>query len=55
MKKCFIMFLFFVLMLLIAALTDNTQVIIQENQGDEYANIEIPMTGDQVRNTLATD
>ncbi len=55
MKKCFIMFLFFVLMLLIAALTDNAQVIIQESQGVEYANVEIPMTGDEVRSTIEAD
>lgn len=55
MKKCFIMFLFFVLMLLIAALTEMTPGIIQDNQGIEFANADLPLSGGEVGNNLGTD
>lgn len=48
MKKCFLMFVFFVVMLLIAALTDRADAMISENNAVEYADAEVFLADDQL-------
>lgn len=50
MKKCIIMFVFFVVMLLIAALTDNTETMIPESSVVDYVDAEIVLTTDELKN-----
>ena len=54
MKKCFIMFAFFVVMLLIAALTDNTEVMISESNVAGYADADNRLTIDELKNNNRT-
>lgn len=55
MKKCFIMFLFFVLMLLIAALMENTQALVPENRGMEYVNAEFSIAAEEVNGVIEAE
>ncbi len=54
MKKCFIMFVFFVVMLLIAALTE-TEVMISENEADYYMDTESRLISDNLDSTSKTE
>lgn len=50
MKKCFIMFVFFVMMLLIAVLTES-EVMISENDVVEYIDTEPQLISDNLGST----
>jgi len=43
------MFVFFVVMLVIAALTDNAEVMISESNVAGYTDVEILLTSDELR------
>lgn len=47
MKKCFIMFAFFVVMLIIAAITDKSEAMISERNVNGYADAEMLLVNEE--------